>query len=124
MTLVSPPSALGFISEGKLQALAVGSDKRLGQLPDVPTSAEAGIARDTFVPTFFALAAPAGTPPAIIARLNAESRRAVTASDVAERLVKSGLVPTGGTPEAMTQTVTEDITRFGALVKAIGIKPE
>lgn len=104
MAIASPPSVLGLIDEGKLQALAVGSEKRLAQLPNVPTLAEAGIAGDVLVPTFLALTAPAGTAPKIIAKLNSEMRRAVMAADVAERLQKSGLIPAGGAPEQMADT--------------------
>ncbi len=124
MAIASPPSVLGLIGERKLVALVVGSGKRLAQLPDVATLTEAGLPADTLVPTFFALAAPAGTPAAIVAKLNAAMKRAVTAPDIVERLAKSGLVPNGGTPDAMLQTVTQDVARFSSLVKSIGIQPE
>ncbi len=124
VTVASVPGVLGFIRDGRVRALAVGADRRLSLLPDVPTTAEAGGGADLLIPTFFALAAPAGTPAPIVAKLNAELKRAVTAPDVAERFVAAGLVPTGGTPEAMAATVREDVARFGALVKSIGIKPE
>jgi tripartite-type tricarboxylate transporter receptor subunit TctC len=124
VAIASAPSVLGFIRDGRLRALAVGADKRLALLPDVPTLAEAGGGADTLIPTFFALAAPAGTPRPIVAKLSAEAQRAVAAPDVAEKLVANGLVPAGGTPEAMANAVAADVARFGALVKAIGIKPE
>jgi tripartite-type tricarboxylate transporter receptor subunit TctC len=60
----------------------------------------------------------------VIARLNSEMKAALTAPDVADKLVAAGLVPAGTTPEAMTATIAADIPRFGALVKSIGIKPE
>ncbi|HEX4882576.1 MAG TPA: tripartite tricarboxylate transporter substrate binding protein [Casimicrobiaceae bacterium] len=124
VTVASAPSVLGFLKDGRLRALAVGSDKRLGLLPDVPTLAEAGGGQDVLIPTFFALAAPAGTPIAVVQKLNAAMRDAVLAPDVAEKLVAQGLVPTGGSPEAMTATVAQDVQRFAALAKAIGLKPE
>jgi len=123
VTIASVPGVLGFVRDGRARALAVGSDKRLALFPDVPTMAEAG-GGDTLIPTFFALAAPAGTPPAVVAKLNAELKRALAAPDVAERLIAAGLVPIGGSPEMMAATVRQDVTRFAALVKAIGIKPE
>lgn len=122
--LVAAPSALGFIRDGRLRALAVGSDRRLDLLPEVPTMAESGFAADILIPGLFGLVAPAGTPQPIIARLNAEMKRALALPGVAERLIKSGLVPIGSTPEAMTSLVAADVARFGALVKAIGIKSE
>jgi tripartite-type tricarboxylate transporter receptor subunit TctC len=85
---------------------------------------EAGGGADTLVPTYFALAAPAGTPPAIVARLNAEMKKALADPVVAERFIAAGLVPTGSSAESMTNTVKTDVPRFNALVKSIGIKPE
>lgn len=124
MTIASPPSLIGFLKEGRLRALAVGSAARLNLLPEVPTLDEAGIAGQPLVPTFFALAAPAGTPPAIVDRLNAELRYALQLQDVRQKLAAAGLVPNGGTPAAMARVVNEDIDRFGAIVRSIGIKPE
>jgi len=124
ITISSIPAVQGFIKDGRLRALAVGSDKRLAQLPDVPTMAEVGGGADTLIPTYFALAAPAGTPPAIVARLNAEMKKAIADPGVAEKLVGAGLVPIGSSSDAMTASVKQDVARFGALVKAIGIKPE
>lgn len=124
VAIASAPSVLGFIKEGRLRALAVGADRRMSLLPEVPTLAEAGGQADTLIPVFFALAAPAGTPPEIVAKLNAEMKRALASPEVAEKLVASGLVPTGSTPAEMARTVAQDNERFRALVKAIGLKPE
>jgi tripartite-type tricarboxylate transporter receptor subunit TctC len=124
LAISTPPAALGLLRENKLVALAVGADKRLDLLPDVPTLSEVGIARDTLLPAFFAMAAPKGTPAAIVDRVSAELRRALTGPVVVERLSKSGLMPVGGTPEGMRQVIAQDIARFAALVKEIGIKPE
>jgi tripartite-type tricarboxylate transporter receptor subunit TctC len=115
---------LGFIRDGKLIGLAAGSEKRLALLPEVPTLAEADVSSDTLIPAYFAMAAPAGTSAVIIARLNAELRRALAVTDIAERFAKTGLIPTGSSPEAMTTIVNQDVAKFAALVKAIGIKPE
>lgn len=124
LTIASPPSLLGFIHDGRLRALAVGSDTRLALLPDVPTMREAGVTSQPLVPTFFALSAPAGTPPAIVERLNDELRHAVRSPAVGDKLRAAGLIPDGGSPAEMTRTVAEDVDRFAALVKAIGIKAD
>ncbi len=124
VTIASVPAVQGFIKDGRLRALAVGSDKRFAVLPDVPTMKEAGVDGDILVPTFFALLAPAGTPPAIVAKLNAEMKKALADPALAERLTAAGLVVNGSSPEVMANTVRQDNARFGALVKAIGIKPE
>jgi tripartite-type tricarboxylate transporter receptor subunit TctC len=124
LTIASPPSLLGFIKDGRVRALAVGSDSRLALLPEVPTMKEAGLASQPLIPTYFALSAPAGTPRAIVDRLNQELRRALQSPDVVEKLTASGLVPVGSSPDAMTRIVAQDVDRFAALVKEIGITPE
>jgi tripartite-type tricarboxylate transporter receptor subunit TctC len=124
VTISTVPAVQGFIKEGRLRALAVGADKRFPTLPEVPTMQEAGASNDILVPTYFALLAPAGTPPAIVQRLNAEMKKAVADGHVAERLAGAGLLPIGGSPEEMAASVKADLPRFQALVKSIGIKPE
>jgi tripartite-type tricarboxylate transporter receptor subunit TctC len=124
VTIATVPAVQGFIKDGRLRALAVGSDKRFAVLPDVPTMSEAGAPNDILLPTYFALLAPAGTPAPIIARLNAEMKKALADPQVVERLASAGLVPNGGSPEAMASSIKEDLPRFQALVKSIGIKPE
>ena len=124
VTISTVPAVQGFIKDGRLRALAVGADKRFPTLPDVPTMQEAGASNDILVPTYFALLAPAGTPPAIVQRLNAEMKKAVADAQVAERLAGAGLLPVGGSPDQMAASVKSDLPRFQALVKSIGIKPE
>lgn len=124
VTIAAVPAVQGFIKDGRLHALAVGSEKRFAVLPDVPTMAEAGASNDILLPTYFALLAPANTPAPIVARLNAELKKALADPAVAERLAGAGLVPVGGTPEAMAASIKHDVPRFADLVKRIGIKPE
>jgi len=124
VTIAAAPAVQGFIKDGRLRALAVGSDKRFAVLPDVPTMKELGAPGDILVPTYFALLAPAGTPPAIVAKLNAEMKKAIADGGVAEKLAGAGLVAQGGTPEAMAASLKQDVPRFAELVKKIGIKPE
>ena len=124
VTISAVPAVQGFIADGRLRALAVGSEKRFAVLPDVPTMTEAGASNDILLPTYFALLAPANTPAPIVARLNAELKKALADPAVAERFAGAGLVPVGGTPEAMAASVKRDLPRFADLVKKIGIKPE
>jgi tripartite-type tricarboxylate transporter receptor subunit TctC len=124
VTIAAVPAVQAFIRDGRLRALAVGSDKRFESLPDVPTMTEAGAPDDILVPTYFALLAPANTPASIVTRLNMELKNALADRSVAERLAGAGLVPVGGTPEAMAASVKQDLVRFADLVKRIGIKPE
>ena len=124
VTIAAVPAVQGFIKDGRLRALAVGSDKRFAVLPDVPTMAEAGAANDILLPTYFALLAPPKTPPVVIAKLNEAMKAALADPVVAERLAAAGLVSVGSTPEAMAASIRQDLPRFAAQVKAIGIKPE
>jgi len=124
MQFDSMPGASSLIKDGRLRALAVGAEKRFPTLPDVPTMQEAGASNDILVPTYFALLAPAGTPPAIVARLNEEMKKAVADQHVTERLGGAGLLPVGSSPEQMAASVKSDLPRFQTLVKSIGIKPE
>jgi tripartite-type tricarboxylate transporter receptor subunit TctC len=122
LTIASPPSLLGFIHNGRLRALAVGSDTRLALLPDVPTLREAGLSSQPLIPTYFALSAPAGTPQAIVERLNEVLRHAVQSPAMGDKLRAAGLVPNGGSSQEMTRIVSQDVDRFAVLVKEIGIK--
>jgi len=124
ITLAAFTGALGFVRDGRLRALAVGSETRASQFPNIPTIGEAGGGADTLLPTFWGLAAPAGTPAPIIERLNSELKRALALPDVAEKLEQNGLTPAYGTPEALGTVMANDVAHFGKLVKAIGITPQ
>jgi tripartite-type tricarboxylate transporter receptor subunit TctC len=87
----------------------------------VPTVAEVGGGSDTVVPTYFAYALPAGTPQAIVAKLNTELSRAQAAPEVAERLAAAGLEPQSVTPEAFARGVQRDSERFARLIKTLAI---
>ena len=91
------PLQLRYVADGRLWALAVGSPARLAVLPGVPTLAEAGIERANLV-SLFGVFAPAATPPAVIARLNAEINDALQEPDLRDRLAASGNEPATGTP--------------------------
>jgi len=123
-TITSPPGVLGFIRDGRLRALAIGAKARSPLLPDVPTLTEAGGDDDTLVPTYFAFALPARTPPAIVQRLSETMRSAVKSPEVAERLDKAGLEATGGTAAELIELLKRDIPRFRRIIQNIGIQPE
>lgn len=116
--------ALPFVADNRLRPLAVSLEQRSKLLPNVPTFIESGAKPDTVVPSFFGLAAPAGTPKPIIERLSAELKRVTALPDVIEKLEQGGLVPTFSTPAEFEAQVKADVERFGKLVKEVGIKPQ
>src|SRR6266699_3552715 len=91
------PPAISNIQAGKIKAIAVCAPTRLAALPDVPTAAEAGLPGLDVV-LYYGLLAPAGTPPAIIERLNKELRQVVNSDDVKARLISDGGGPMPSTP--------------------------
>jgi tripartite-type tricarboxylate transporter receptor subunit TctC len=115
-------SAQPYTSNNRLKALAVTARKRSPILPDVPTFAEAGTPIDVSV--WVGISVPAGTPPAVIERLNADFNKALAAPDVKERLATLGVEPVGGTSAAFTQMVKADGERWARIIKTAGIKPE
>jgi tripartite-type tricarboxylate transporter receptor subunit TctC len=128
LTIASPAAVLGFIRDGRLRALAIGAKTRSPLLPNVPTLSEAGaqfgLEDDTLASTYFAFALPAKTPPAIVARLHEAMRAAVKSPEVAGRLDKAGLEPTGGAGPELLELVKRDIPRFRGIIQNIGIQPE
>ena len=98
MMFIASPPAVGFISAGKLRGLGVSSARRLAILPDIPTIAESGYPGFE-VNNWYSVMAPADTPRAIIARLNAEINAILAAPEVRERIAALGAEPAGGTPE-------------------------
>jgi tripartite-type tricarboxylate transporter receptor subunit TctC len=111
------------VRSGRLRGLAVSSASRAAALPDVPTLEEAGL-RGLVATGWHGLVAPAGTDPAIIARLNAEGRKVLFRPDVAERLSSLGVEPLDEAPEALAARMAEDATRWAAVVKRAGIRPD
>jgi tripartite-type tricarboxylate transporter receptor subunit TctC len=106
---------------GMLRGLAVTTGKRHPLWPDLPTLAEAGIP-DMEIPVWTAFFAPAKTPPAIVAKLQAEVARVVKLADVREGLAKLNVDPVGGTSEELRQQVVRDIAKYTAVARAANIK--
>jgi tripartite-type tricarboxylate transporter receptor subunit TctC len=117
------PNAHSHVLAGTIHALAVTGDKRSALLPSVPTFAEVGLPGYD-VPLRWGLAAPAGTPRAIIEKLNAALNAALTTDEVRQRLAIEGAEPAPTTPEAYAAIIDREVTMWSDLVKAAGIKPE
>jgi tripartite-type tricarboxylate transporter receptor subunit TctC len=115
--------AVPQIKAGKLRALAVTSEQRSAALPEVPTMVEAGIWRES-PQTWWALVAPRGTPPAIIARLNTDLAQILKQPDVAERYGTLGISIAHTTPEQVMAMVREEGPPLAKVLKAAGVEPE
>jgi tripartite-type tricarboxylate transporter receptor subunit TctC len=121
MYMSSVPSVLQQIRNGKLRPLAVTSSKRVDDLPQTPTVAEAGY-KGFDATTWFGFLAPAGTPKDILARLNTELNKALQLPDLHKRLGEQGADPAGGTAEQFAALMREDMQRWGKVVKESGAK--
>ncbi|MDR2154885.1 MAG: tripartite tricarboxylate transporter substrate binding protein [Burkholderiaceae bacterium] len=119
---IDPFNSLQIIRAGKLRALGVLADKRSPSLPDVPTMKEQGI--DMVFNSWAALLAPAGTPPAIVQRLQDEVIKIVALPEVREQLERIDYEPIGSTAEQLAATIAEDTARWRKVVKDTGFKIE
>jgi tripartite-type tricarboxylate transporter receptor subunit TctC len=114
-------SAKPHIEAGKLRALGVTTAKRSAALPDVPTIAESGLPGYELMP-WFAAFAPAGTPPEVVARLNAAMREALADAKVRATLESIGAESIGGSPEELRDHLARETAQWKTLVKERGIK--
>ncbi len=114
------PQNVDHIREGRLRAFAVTARAREPMAPDVPTTAEAGLP-DLLVENWLGLSAPAGLPPAIVERLNAETNAAMQTDAVRQRLVEHGIAHRAMTPAEFQGFVAKDVEEIGGLVKSLGI---
>jgi tripartite-type tricarboxylate transporter receptor subunit TctC len=111
------------LHSGKVRALAVAHSRRLARLPNVPTTAEAGLPGYELA-TWFGLLAPAGAPGDAVTRLNGEVRKVLASREVIETLEKLGFEATGNSPQQFGAMLVEDIAKWRRVVKAAGIKLE
>jgi tripartite-type tricarboxylate transporter receptor subunit TctC len=115
------PVLIAQIQAGALVPIGAASDKRDALLPDVPTLAEQGYP-NTDASNWYALLAPAKTPPALIAKLNKALNDALNDPQVHDKMVKSGATPVGGTPEALGAFMKAEYEKWGKVVQERGIK--
>ena len=117
------PSSLQLIKGGKLRALAVTSAQRSAALPEVPTVAEAGL--PGFEATsWFGLLAPAGTPPEVIAKVNAEVAKWLASPEAKDKLAAQGAIAVGGSPDDFTRHIAAETAKWQRVVKESGAKVE
>jgi tripartite-type tricarboxylate transporter receptor subunit TctC len=109
-------SSLSYVQSGKVRALAVTSARRVSNLPDIPTVAEAGLPGYE-ASIWYAVLTRAGTPKDVVTRLNAEFRKALAAPDVAAKLAEQGFVISPGTPEDLEAKILREMDRWGKVIK-------
>ena len=108
--------AQGFVKNGRLNALAVGSPKRHPVAPDVPTFEEMGVKRID-VDLWYAFFVPSKTPSAVVSRLNTEMAAILRQADVKEILGKAGMDAVPSTPAELTSIVAKDYPRWGTVIR-------
>ncbi|MDH6590297.1 tripartite-type tricarboxylate transporter receptor subunit TctC [Variovorax sp. TBS-050B] len=121
MYLSSVPTLIAQIRTGQLRALAVTSLQRTRDLPEVPTMAESGY-KDFEAVTWFGIAGPAGMPKEAVTRLNAAFNKALATAEVQKKLQAQGAEVLSGPPEKFATLIRTDGERWGAIVKASGVK--
>jgi tripartite-type tricarboxylate transporter receptor subunit TctC len=119
-TIDSIPGAIGFVQGGVMRALAVTARERIAQLPDIPTTAEAGLP-DVEMSSWVALLAPAGTPAAVIARINAEANAALAEDDLRHTIAEHGAKPEGGSAAALADFLAAERGRWKRVIAIAGI---
>jgi tripartite-type tricarboxylate transporter receptor subunit TctC len=123
MTFDTIATSLQLVRDGRLRALAVVGPKRAADLPDVPTMPESGY--DTVTTgAWTALLAPAGTPPAIIAKLNAATNAALATEAMKNALAKLGGQPRGGTPKDLANHLQSELVKWKPVIEGLNLKPE
>ena len=116
-SLLSFASQKGYFQSGRLKAFAVTGAKRMADLPDVPTLIESGFP-GMEVYGWIGIFAPAGTPEAVVARLNRDFIATIQDADVAKRLVSAGVEPVGSTPAELDRWVRSEYEKWSKFVKS------
>ena len=121
---ISPyASAINLVKEGRARAIAVTGDKRMPDLPDVPTAMESGAANYKWI-FWYGLLAPANTPKAVLAQLNADITRALKTPEMRQRFTPLGIEPVTSSGEEFDKWIAEEIANFTRIARAANIKAE
>ena len=119
LDLMFDTGAFSHIKGGKIRALAVAADKRQPLIPDVPTFEELGI-KGMVMNAWYGVAAPAGTPAPVVAKVNEAVNKALKSGDLAKRLADIGAEVRSGTPEDFSKFWRSELVRYEGLVKLTG----
>lgn len=120
-TFETGPAALAQVKAGRLRAIATATRERM--IPDVPTASEAGLPGFEVAATYGVLA-PAGTPKAIVARLNSEIGKILQMPDVRTKFEEQGVIPTYTTPEQTARHIHEEVIKWAKVIKAANVKAD
>jgi tripartite-type tricarboxylate transporter receptor subunit TctC len=125
VAIMPPGIVMPFIRSGKLRAIGFTGEKRLAELPDVPTMAEVGIKEMVFQGTWMGLFGPANMPKNIVERLNREFVKVLQQPSLRQSLSNSvaGYVTDGSTPEQMGKIVRDDLKRYAEILQKLNIQP-
>jgi tripartite-type tricarboxylate transporter receptor subunit TctC len=125
-TFTGAPAVLPHVKSGRLRALAVSSAQRLALLPELPTVAESGVPGTAGFEAdqWYGVVAPAGTPAARVAQLNAEINKALAAPEVAQQLALEGALPKPAPPRAFGELIARELPRWAEVVKAGNVKAD
>ena len=123
MMLIGPPAAAPHVQAGRLRALAMVYHKRFASMPEVPTTAEAGLA-GVDQPTWYAMAVPSRTPASIVARLNRELVGMLNTPEMAKHLLQIGAEPRPRTSEDTAAYMRSEVEKWGKVIKAAKVKAE
>ena len=123
LAFASPVTTLPFTSNGRLKPLAVTVNRRIDVYPDLPTMSEAALPGYELT-QWYAMLAPAKTPPEVIATLNAAMRKALDDPEVKKRLTSEGGIPSPTTPEGLASFIRAETAKYEKIIAAAGIKTE
>lgn len=122
MTFLDVPAVMAQVNAGTMKAIAMAAPERSASLPDVPTTAEAGLP-GLLAENWYGMVAPAKTPPAIIATLNKATREAMSDPGVIEKLKAQGMTLAGDTPEEFRAHIASETAKWAKVIKDAGIQP-
>jgi tripartite-type tricarboxylate transporter receptor subunit TctC len=122
-SVVALQTASPHLNNGALRMLALMSPERSPAYPNVPTLKELGLS-NVVVETWYGVLAPAGTPPEIVAKLNADFNSLLQLPEVRESMARQGLNVAGGNPQRLQDLVKSELTRWATVVDKAGIKSE